>query len=281
MDMGIDLLGAGLVTAGLTLFVWTVMDAGNAGWGSTRTLLLGLLSVLLLGGFVLRQATGARPLLPLRLFRSRSLAAANVVQFLMIAGMCGLLFFGTLYVQRVLGYGSLAAGLSFVPAAVVIAVVSVGCSARLIARFGQRPLLFGGLGLIAAAFVLLSFARVDGAYLVDFLPASLVMGLGFGLAAPAVMGLGMAAVVPADSGVASGLFNTTQQVGGAIGLTVLSGFAGARTEGLSAGGASEVEALAGGYRVAFLAAAGFVLVAMVVGGAMLGVRGRRVLVRNG
>ncbi|MGP2442389.1 hypothetical protein [Streptomyces sp. JW3] len=145
--------------------------------------------MLLLGGFVLRQATSARPLLPLRMFRSRSLAVANVVQFLMIA----------------LGYGSLAAGLSFVPVAVVIAVVSVGCSARFITRFGQRPLLFGGLGLIAAAFVLLSFARVDGTYLVDFLPASLVMGLGFGLAAPAVMGLGMAAVVPAESGVASGL----------------------------------------------------------------------------
>ncbi|MFH9405185.1 DHA2 family efflux MFS transporter permease subunit [Streptomyces sp. NPDC017638] len=250
MSKGTAFLGALLVTAGMMLLVYTIVDAENAGWSSAQTLILGPLSVLLLGGFVLRQATGAHPLLPLKFFRSRSLTAANIVQFMVIAGMFGLLFFSTLYLQRVLKYSSLQAGLSFVPIAVVIAAVSLGLSARLITRFGQRPVLFGGLILIAAAFVMLSFTRVNGVYLADFLPASLVMGLGFGLAAPAMMGLGMAAVTPAESGVASGLFNTTQQIGGAIGLTVLSTLVTARTNSLTAVGKSEVEALVGGYHVA-------------------------------
>ncbi|GHB52186.1 MFS transporter [Streptomyces viridiviolaceus] len=269
MGKGTDFLGALLVTSGMMLLVYTVVDAERVGWGAARTLLLGPLSLLLLIGFVVRQATAARPLLPLSLFRSRSLAAANIVQFLMIAGMFGLLFFGTLYLQRVLRYGSLQAGLGFVPIAVVIAVVSLGLSTRLITKFGRRAMLLLGLALIVGAFVMLSFARVDGVYLVDFLPASLVMGLGFGLAAPAVMGLGMTAVSSAESGIASGLFNTTQQIGGALGLTVLSAFVSARTNSLIAAGTTEAEALVGGYHVAFLAAAGFTLTALIIGTGLL------------
>ncbi|MFJ2022503.1 MFS transporter [Streptomyces sp. NPDC087897] len=269
LSKGTDFLGAVLVTAGMTLLVYTLVDAEQAGWGSAQTLLLGLLSILLLVGFVVRQATAAQPLLPLGIFRSRSLTAANIVQFMMIAGMFGLLFFGTLYVQRVLGYSSLEAGLGFVPIAVVIAAISLGLSARLITKFGQRPMLFTGLVLIIAAFVMLSFARVDGTYAVDFLPASLFMGVGFGLAAPAMMGLGMSSVTPEESGIASGLFNTTQQVGGAIGLAVLSAVVSSRTDTLTTAGKSEPEALLGGYHAAFLLAAGFVLLALVIGAVML------------
>jgi EmrB/QacA subfamily drug resistance transporter len=269
LSKGTDFLGALLVTAGMMLLVYTIVDAEQAGWGSAQTLLLGLLSVALLVGFVVRQATAAQPLLPLKIFRSRSLTAANFVQFMMIAGMFGLLFFGTLYVQRVLGYSSLEAGLGFVPIAVVIAAISLGLSARLITKFGQRPMLFLGLVLIVAAFVMLSFARVDGTYVVDFMPASIVMGVGFGLAAPAMMGLGMSAVTPEESGIASGLFNTTQQIGGAIGLAVLSAVVTARTDDLTASGKNEAAALLGGYQAAFLLAAGFVLVALVVGAVML------------
>ncbi|MEU7376971.1 MFS transporter [Streptomyces albidoflavus] len=258
------------MTSAMMLLVYTVVDAERVGWGAARTLSLGALALLLLAGFVLRQATAAQPLLPLGLFRSRSLAAANAVQFLLIAGMFGLLFFfGTLHLQRVLAYSPLEAGLGYVPIAVVIAVVSLGLSARLITRYGHRAVLLLGLALVVGAFLLLSFARVDGVYLVDFLPAGLVMGLGFGLAAPAVTGLGMAAVSPTESGIASGLFNTTQQLGGAIGLTVLSSFAGARTDSLVAAGQSEVRSLAGGHQVAFLAAAGFALAALLVGATLL------------
>jgi MFS family permease len=156
-----------------------------------------------------------------------------------------------------------------VPIAVVIAVVSLGLSTRLITRFGQRATLLLGLALIAGAFVMLSFARVDGVYAVDFLPAGLVTGLGFGLAAPAVTGLGMAAVPAAESGIASGLFNTMQQIGGAIGLAVLSALVSARTNGLAAAGRTEAESLLGGYQAAFLAAAGFTLAALLTGAALL------------
>lgn len=269
MGKGTDFLGALLVTGGMMLLVYTIVDAERVGWGAARTLLLGSLALLLLIGFVVRQAAAARPLLPLGLFRSRSLAAANIVQFLMIAGMFGLLFFGTLYLQRVLTYSPLQAGIGFVPIAVVIAVVSLGLSTRLVTSYGRRAMLLLGLALIVAAFVMLSFARVNGVYLVDFLPAGLVVGLGFGLAAPAVMGLGMTAVSPAESGIASGLFNTTQQIGGAIGLTVLSAFAGARTNSLIAAGKPEAESLVGGYHVAFLTAAGFTLTALIIGVGLL------------
>ncbi len=269
LSTGADFLGALLATSGLMLFVYTSVNAEQIGWGSTRTLVLGPLSILLLVGFVVRELTASQPLIPLKIFRSRRLSAANIVQFLMIAGMFGLLFFGTLYLQRVLGYTSLQAGLGYVPIAVVIAAISLGLSARLIVRFGHRSILFLGLALIVVAFVMLSFVRVDGTYLVDFLPATLVMGLGFGLTAPAMMGLGMSAVAPSESGIASGLFNTTQQIGGAIGLTMLSVFVTMRTNNLSAAGASEPEALVGGYHVAFLLGAGFVFAALVIAAAML------------
>ncbi|WP_277347394.1 MFS transporter [Streptomyces sp. JB150] len=265
MGKGTDFLGAALVTSGTMLLVYAVVDAERVGWGAARTLLLGPLALLLLIGFVVRQATAAEPLLPLGLLRSRSLAAANIVQFLMIAGMFGLLFFGMLYLQRVLTYSALQAGIGFVPIAVVIAVVSLGLSTRLITRYGHRAMLLLGLALITGAFVMLSFARLDGVYLVDFLPAGLLMGLGFGLAAPAIMGLGMTAVSPADSGIASGLFNTTQQIGGAIGLAVLSALVGARTNSLVAAGKSGAQSLVGGYHAAFLASAAFTLTALVIG----------------
>jgi MFS family permease len=182
----------------------------------------------------------------------------------MIAGMFGLLYFGTLYLQQVLGYNSLQAGLGFIPIAVVIAAVSLGLSARIIGRIGQRPALVVGLALIATAFILLCFARPDGTYIIDFLPASLVMGLGFGLAGPAVMGLGMASVDPSRSGVASGLFNTTQQIGGAVGLAILSAVVTARAASLEAAGNNHTASLTGAYHAAFLVAAILVVCALII-----------------
>lgn len=261
----VDVPGAALVTAGLMLFVFTIVNAGQVGWRAGETLLLGPLSIVLLAGFLAREATAAAPLLPLAMLRSRTVAAANLVQFLLIAGMFGLLFYGTLYVQRVLGYTSLQAGLAFVPIAVVIAAFSLGLSARMIMRFGPWVLLLGGLALITLAFGGLSLTRADGTYLVDVLPATVLMGIGVGMAIPAVMGLGMSAVEPEASGVASGLFNTSQQIGGAIGLTVLSAVVSARTDSLAdSAGASETSALLGGYHLGFLVAAGFTCSALLV-----------------
>jgi MFS family permease len=253
---GADFLGALLVTSGLMLGVYTVVHAQQVGWGATATLVSGPLAVALLAGFVVRESTAAAPLLPLRIFRSRNLSGANVVQFLMIAAMFGLLYFGTQYLQRVLHAGPLVAGLDFVPVAVVIAAVSLGLSARLVTRFGAKPVLVTGLVLIVAAFALLARVPVHGTYPVDVLPATLVLGLGFGTAMPALTGLGMSGVADADSGVASGLFTTTQQIGGALGLTALSAAAG--THG------SDPAVLTSGYRLAFGVAAGFVVAAIVV-----------------
>jgi EmrB/QacA subfamily drug resistance transporter len=260
----VDYLGAVLVTGALMLGVYTIVSGEVAGWTSTQTLTQAVVSVLLLAAFFVREATAQAPLLPLTMFRSRTLTMANVVQFLLIAGMFGLLYFGTLYLQNVLGYSSVQAGLGFVPIAVVIAAVSLGLSARIIGRLGGRTVLLAGLALVALAFAMLTFARVDGTYAVDFLPASLVMGLGFGLVAPAAMGLGMAAVQPEQSGVASGLFNTTQQIGGAVGLAVLSAIASARTDILISQGMSQPAALNGAYHATYITAAGSVLVAFLV-----------------
>lgn len=266
----VDVLGAVLVTAGMTLLVATVVEAEQAGWGAARVLVLGPVALLALTGFLLRQAQTPHPLLPLGLFRSRPLVVANLVQFLLIAGMFGLLFFGTLYLQRGLGYGSMAAGFGFVPIAVVIAAVSLCLTTRLVTRYGPRAVLCAGLALVVVAFAMLSFARADGTYVADFLPASLVMGTGFGLAAPALMVLGMAAVPPAESGVASGLFNTTQQLGGAIGLTVLSALGNARRHALAAAGHGGAAVTIGGYHAAFLAAGLLALSALLVAARGLG-----------
>jgi EmrB/QacA subfamily drug resistance transporter len=256
LSRDVDVLGALLVIAGLMLGVHTVVRAEQIGWAAPPTLVFGPLAVVLLAGFVLREATAKAPLLPLRIFRSRNLSGANVVQFLLIAAMFGLLYFGTQYLQRVLRYGPVAAGLGFVPIAVTIAVVSLGLSGRLTTRFGGKPVLLTGLTLIVVAFALLAGLPVDGGYAADVLPATLVMGLGFGTAMPALIALGMADVAGADSGVASGLFNTTQQLGGAIGLTALAAVATPHGAGPAA--------LTAGYRLAFVVAAGFVVAAIVV-----------------
>ncbi|MCK9925321.1 MFS transporter [Frankia sp. AgPm24] len=266
---GVDLPGALLVTAGLMLAVHTIVHADQVGWGSVATLVLGPLAVVLLVAFVLREATAARPLLPLGIFRSRSVSAANAVQFLLIAGLFGLLYFGTLYLQRVLGYSPLQAGLAYVPIAVTIAVVSLGLAARLTMSIGPRVMLIGGLTLVVLGFVGLSFARADGTYVVDFLPASVLLGWGAGLAMPAAMGLGMSAVTPRDAGIASGLFNTSQQIGGAIGLTVLNAFVSTRTTSLVASGSTPRAAQLGGYHLAFLLAAAFAFAALVVAALVL------------
>ena len=260
----VDYLGAVLVTGALMLGVYTIVNGETAGWTSTQTVIQAVVSMLLLAAFFVREAAAEAPLLPLTMFRSRTLTMANVVQFLLIAGMFGLLYFGTLYLQNVLGYSSVQAGLGFVPIAVVIAAISLALSARIIGRLGERRVLLFGLALVALALMVLSFARVDGTYAVDFLPASLVMGIGFGLVAPAAMGLGMAAVQPEQSGIASGLFNTTQQIGGAVGLAVLSAIASARNDILIGQGVTERAALNGAYHATFIAAAGFILGAFLV-----------------
>jgi EmrB/QacA subfamily drug resistance transporter len=260
---GADVAGAVLVTAGLMLGVYTIVETTQYGWASTHTLGLGALAVALLAGFVARQATAAKPLLPLRTFRSRNVSGANVIQALMVAAGFAFQVTAALYMQRVLGYGPAEAGLGLAAAAVSIGTLSLGLSARLSARFGERAVLLAGLSLLTIAFALLTRAPVHGNYFVDLLP-TMVLGGGFGLALPTVTSLGMSGATQSDAGLVSGLFNTTQQVGAALGVAVLTTLAAARTGHLLGTGHGTAAALTGGYHLAFGIGAGLVVTAMVL-----------------
>ncbi len=195
--------------------------------------------------------------MPLRLFAARDLSGANLVQVLVIAAAFAFQVLGTLYLQRVLGYGAAAAALALAPVAVVIGAISLGVSARLGARFGERGVLLAGLTLIAAALAILTRVPAHGGYLVHLLllPPLLLFGAGGGLTLPVLATLGMSGATPSDAGVASGLFNTSQQIGAALGLAALSTLAAARTSALQAAGLDPRAALAGGYRLGFGAGA--------------------------
>ncbi|MEQ4718970.1 MFS transporter [Nonomuraea sp. B19D2] len=265
LGRGADLLGAVLITAALMLGVYTIVKpAAELGWGSAQTLSLGGASVLLLLLFVLREATAREPLVPLRIFRSANVSGANAIQALTVAGMFGMFFLGTLYLQRVLGYDSLATGLAFLPQSVLMGVLSLRYSERLVTRFGARTTLLGGLALIAAGLALFARVPVGGSYLVAVLPATLLLGVGISGAFPALAALAMSGATRDDAGLASGLVNTTTQVGAAMGLAVLATLSATRTGRLAAEGRSEAEALTGGYQLAFLIGTALVAVSFVI-----------------
>ena len=262
---GADVLGAVLITGALMLLVYTIVKpAADYGWGSGRTLALGAASLALLVAFVAREATAGNPLIPLRIFRSRNVSGANAIQALFVAGMFGLFFLGALYLQRVLGYDALETGLAFLPVTIVIGTLSLRYAERLIMRFGAKATLLPGLVLIAAGLGLFTQVPVDGNYVTDVLPTMILLGTGAGLSFPALMTLAMSGATQSDAGLASGLVNTTLQVGGALGLAVLATLSATRSETLIEQGNSTAEALTEGYQLAFLIGAGLVVAAIAV-----------------
>jgi EmrB/QacA subfamily drug resistance transporter len=261
---GADIPGAVLLTSGLMLGVYTILEAGEQGWGSIQTLALGGLSIALLAAFVARQARIPNPLMPLRLFRSRNVAGANLVQGMLIVGMFGMFFLGALYLQQILGYDALEVGLAFLPATLVMGAMSFRITGRLNMRFGPRATLIPSLAFIGAGLLLFARTPVDGSYATDILPPMVLLGLGAGLGFPSLMTLAMSGATPSDSGLASGLVNTSVQVGGAIGLAVLATLATERTDGLLAAGEPTAAALNSGYHLAYLIGAALVAGAMVV-----------------
>jgi EmrB/QacA subfamily drug resistance transporter len=262
LSRGADVPGALLIVSSLMLGVYTIVEAANYGWGSAHTLGFGAAAAALLVGFVVRESRAANPLVPLRIFRSRNLSGANAIQALMVAGMFGMFFLGALYLQKVLGFTSLEVGLGFLPVTGIIGVLSLGFSAKLNLRFGPRATLLPGLAFIAAGLLYFSRISVDGNYWTEVLPAMVLIGSGAGLSFPALMGLAMSGVEPSDAGLASGLVNTTLQVGGAIGLAVLATMSTERTSELTEAGHSTASALTGGYQLAFLIGAGLVAIAI-------------------
>ncbi len=264
-DRRTDVPGAVLITAGLMVTVYTIVGPAAAyGWTAPRTLRLGLLAVALLVAFVVREATAPAPLVPLRIFRSRSLTGANLAQLLSAAGMFGMFFVGVLYVQHVLGWDAMRIGIGFLPVTVVMGGLSLRYSERLISRFGARPTVIAGMALIAAGLAWFARVPVHGVYLRDVLPSMVLLGLGGGAAFPALAALAMADAGPDDAGLASGVFSTTAEVGSALGLAVLATLSASRYQLLRDHGMSDVTAQTSGYRLAFVVAALLVVAALVV-----------------
>jgi MFS family permease len=262
---GADVSGAVLVTGSLMLGVYTIVNpAAEYGWGSGRTLTIGALSLVSLAAFVAREATARNPLVPLRIFRSRNVTGANLIQVLSVAGMFGMFFLGALYLQRILAYDALQTGLAFLPVTILMGTLSVRYTDRLVMRFGARKLVLSGLTLFMVGLVLFARAPVDGDYAVHILPVMVLLGIGAGLCFPALMTLAMSGATPSDAGLASGLINTTAQVGGALGLAVLATLSASRSEQLIGDGESAAAALTSGYHLAFGIGAGLVVVAIAV-----------------
>src|SRR5947207_3133193 len=241
--------GAVTVTGGLMSLVYAIVDAQNAGWGSTKTLGFFALALVLLAAFVVIESRAKAPLVRLSIFRIRSLFTANIAMFLAMSGMFAMFFFNTLYIQRVLGYGPLEAGLAFLPFTAGI-MISASIASQFAPRIGVRPVAAAGFLLTAAGLLLLTQLPVHGSYVADVLPSIVLSSLGMGAVFMPLTLIATTGLDNDDQGLASGLFNTSQQVGGALGLAVLSTLA---TSKMSSAGGSATHALVVGFHWAFAA----------------------------
>ncbi len=259
-----DASGAVLITGALMLGVYTILQSPDHGWGSARTLAPAATTIVLLAAFALRESRARNPLLPLSVLRHRNVTGANAIQILLIAGIFGQFFLGALYLQRVRHFTAIEVGLAFLPIAIGIGLLSVTVAPRLIVRAGIRPVLAGGLALLVVGLILLARVPVDSHYFVDFLPAMVAIGIGGGLAFPATVTSAMSSATPDDAGLVSGIVNTSQQVGGALGLAVLAAISTSRAGALQAAGHSPAVALTGGAHLAFIVATGMLIGALVI-----------------
>jgi EmrB/QacA subfamily drug resistance transporter len=261
-----DVAGAVTVTAGLSLLVYTLVDAQNAGWGSLQTVGLLGVSVALLAAFTAIELRSASPLVPFRIFKSRTLTGANVSGLLVGASLFSMFFFISLYMQQVLGYGPLKAGVSYLPLAVTI-IISAGIASQLVTRLGFKPVLLSGFVFIAAGLIWFGQVSWNGGFAADILGPSLLAAVGLGLSFVSVTIAAVGGVAEREAGLASGLINTSQQIGGALGLAVLATIANSRTADLMAtahGPNALKQALTDGFQSAFLTGAGFALLGFVL-----------------
>jgi len=265
----LDVAGAVTVTASLMLAVYAIVNGNGAGWASARTLGLLAAAGALLGSFLAVEARTPAPLVPLGLFRRRNLSTANVIGVLWAAAMFGWFFLSALYLQLVLGYSPLQVGLAFLPANLIMAVLSLGLSARLVTHFGIKAPLAAGLLLAAAGLALFARAPAGGSFAVDVLPNMILLGLGAGTALNPVLLAAMNDVEPSEAGLASGVVNTSFMMGGALGLAILASVAASRSASLLASGEGQLTALTGGYHTAFLIGALSAAGAAALGAALL------------
>jgi EmrB/QacA subfamily drug resistance transporter len=270
-----DMAGAVTVTGGLAIGVYALVDGNRAGWTSTQTLLLGAVALGLLAAFGFVERRSPYPLVPFSIFRLRSLRGSNVVGVLIGMSLFSMFFFISLYLQQVLHYSALKAGLSYLPLALLI-IVSAGLASQLVTKIGFKPTLITGLLFVAAGLLWFSRVSPDGSYVGDVLFPSMLAAIGLGLSfVPVTIGA-VTGTKPDEAGLASGLINTSQQVGGALGLAILSAIANSRTDTVVAGGErNPAVALTEGFQTAFLVGAGFALVAAVLAALLISTRDSR------
>jgi EmrB/QacA subfamily drug resistance transporter len=265
----LDVAGAATVTASLIVAVYAIVNGNETGWTTGQTIGLLAAAAALMALFLGIEARTRSPLMPLGLFRLRNVTTANVVGILMAGGMFAVFFLSALYLQQVLGYTPLEVGLAYLPSTVIWGAVSFGLSDKLVMRFGIKPPLVAGLSLMAVGILLFARAPVDGNFAVDVLPAMVLQGFGAGIGFNPILLAAMSDVKPTESGLASGIVNTSFMMGGALGLAVLASLAASRTDSLLASGDDALVALTGGYHAGFLLGALLSAAAAVVGGVVL------------
>jgi EmrB/QacA subfamily drug resistance transporter len=265
----LDVGGAITVTGALMVAVYAIVNGNADGWTSSSTLARFALAIALFVTFLVIETRVSSPLMPLGLFRRRNLSTASVAGILWAGAMFAWFFLSALYMQLVLGYSPLKVGLGFLPGNLVMGFLSIAVSAKLVLRYGVRAPL--AVGLVAAGLGLLLFARapVDGGYVMDVLPGMILLGLGAGIAFNPVLFAAMSEVKPEESGLASGIVNTSFMMGGALGLAVLASVAASRTSHLESAGHSTASALTSGYHVAFVVGALFAVAAAAIGATLL------------
>ncbi|MFC5741911.1 DHA2 family efflux MFS transporter permease subunit [Dyella tabacisoli] len=265
----LDIAGAITVTTSLMLAVYAIVNGNEMGWTSIRTVTQLLIAAALLVIFLVIEARVRVPLMPLRLFRLRNVAIANIIGVLWAAAMFAWFFLSALYMQLVLGYSPLQVGLAFLPANLIMAAFSLGISAKLVMRFGIKKPLAAGLLLAAVGLLLFARAPTDGQFMVDIFPGMILLGLGAGIAFNPVLLAAMSDVAPTESGLASGVVNTSFMMGGALGLAILASLAASRTERLLVSGHAQLAALNDGYQAAFLVGAIFAALGAGLGAVLL------------
>jgi EmrB/QacA subfamily drug resistance transporter len=266
---GVDIAGSVLVTASMMVAVYAIITAADHGWGSAHTLGFGAVAAVLMAAFFVLESRIANPILPLRILRVRTLIGASVVRAFLVTGMFSAWVLGSLYLEHVLGYGAWDTGLAFLPQTLTVAALSLGTTARVMARFGPERTVLGGLSIVVVALLLLTGAGEGAHYFPGLFFAYALMGLGMGTSMLPLLTIAMSGVPEKDAGLASGIVNVSMQLAGALGIAILGTLASGHSQSLAAAGASTASALTGGYHFAFEIAAGSVLVGIVVALAVL------------
>jgi EmrB/QacA subfamily drug resistance transporter len=266
---GFDLAGAFLITTSILAAVYAIVGTETAGWASARTILIAAAAAGLLAAFVAVEKRARAPLVPLGVFRWRNLTVSNIVMVLIVAGMFGWFFFSALYLQRVLGYDSLQIGLAYLPATLILGALSYSAAARVVERFGVKPMMVVGMSLMALSLAYFARAPVDGSFALDVLPAMVLLGFGASFSFLTAILASVSGVPEDQAGLASGLVNTSQQMGGALGLAVLASVAAFRTEGLLRAGSDHVAALNAGFQAAFFLSAILIALGAILGATLL------------